>query len=150
MTDAKTSLGLQDVLQSDATQLRRWPHFNKKGKGRGAPLLFYYKCFCLEAVVLPQDHNFNHIYLYQLQNNLFYQDDTVHYATKGEAEDLADIGEAQLPRTTKPKPPQLPTKKQGYNMSLHTNPSELGTSSAKYKKADQATTNDYPKTERVW
>ena len=71
------------------------------------PLLLHDKRFYVEALVLPQDHKLNYLWLRHLQSKLFRTTSTV-YCTTGDGEVHEQAGEAQLPRSS--KPPQLPTE----------------------------------------
>ena len=73
------------------------------------PLLFHDKHFYVEALVLPQDHQLNYLWLDYLQNQLFHTTTTVYYTT-GDGEVHEQVGEAQLPRSS--KPPQLPSEEE--------------------------------------
>ena len=73
------------------------------------PLVFHDKHFYVEALVLPQDHKLNCLWLRYLQSKLFLATTTVYYTT-GDGEVHEQAGEAQLPRSS--KPPQLPTEEE--------------------------------------
>ena len=112
ITDAKqTLLGLQDILQGDLQLTLRDIHSSTiKKDDVEEPLLFHDKHFYVEALVLPQDHQLNYL-LHYLQNKLFHTTTTVYYTT-GEGEVHEQVGEAQLPCSS--KPPQLPTEEDYY------------------------------------
>ena len=111
ITDVKqTLLGLQDLLQGDLQLTLRDIHSSTiKKDDIEEPLLFHDKHFYVEALVLPQDHQLNYLWLHYLQNQLFRTTTTVYYTT-GDGEVQEQVGEAQLPRSS--KPPQLPTEEE--------------------------------------
>ena len=97
ITDVKqTLLGLQDILQGDL-QLTLWDIHSSTIKKNDVeePLLFHDKHFYVEALVLPQDHQLNYLWLHHLQNQLFHTITTVYYTT-GDGEVHEQVGEAQL------------------------------------------------------
>ena len=57
------------------------------------PLLFHDKHFYVEALVLPQDHKLNYLWLHYLQSKLFRTTTTVYYTT-GDREVHEQAGEA--------------------------------------------------------
>ena len=106
----QTLLGLQDLLQGELQLTLRDIHSSTiKKNGIEEPLLFHDKHFYVEALVLPQDHQLNYLWLDYLQNQLFHTTTTVYYTT-GDGEVHEQVGEAQLPRSS--KPPQLPTEEE--------------------------------------
>ena len=111
ITDVKqTLLGLQDILQEDIQLHLHGTDMSTIRKGAvEEPLLFHDKHFYVEALVLPQDHQLNYLWLHYLQNKLFRTTTTVYYTT-GDGEVHEQVGEAQLPRSS--KPPQLPTEEE--------------------------------------
>ena len=111
ITDVKqTLLGLQDLLQGELQLTLRDVHSSTiKKNGIEEPLLFHDKHFYVEALVLPQDHQLNYLWLDYLQNQLFHTTTTVYYTT-GDGEVHEQVREAQLPRSS--KPPQLPTEEE--------------------------------------
>ena len=111
ITDVKqTLLGLQDILQGDIQLNLRDTYTSTIQKGDvEEPLLFHDKHFYVEALVLPQDHKLNCLWLHYLQSKLFRATTTVYYTT-GDGEVHEQAGEAQLPRSS--KPPQLPTEEE--------------------------------------
>ena len=111
ITDVKqTLLGLQDILQGDIQLNLRDTYTSTIQKdGVEEPLLFHDKHFYAEALVLPQDHKLNYLWLHYLQSKLFRTTTTVYYAT-GDGEVHEQAGEAQVPRSS--KPPQLPTEEE--------------------------------------
>ena len=111
ITDVKqTLLGLQDILQGDLQLTLRDIHSPTiKKNDVEEPLLFHDKHFYVEALVLPQDHQLNYLWLHYLQSQLFRTTTTVYYTT-GDGEVHEQVGEAQLPRSS--KPPQLPTEEE--------------------------------------
>ena len=110
-TDVKqTLLGLQDILQGDMQLNLRDTYTSTIQKdGVEEPLLFHDKHFYVEALVLPQDHQLNYLWLHYLQNKLVRATTTVYYTT-GDGEVHEQAGEAQLPRSN--KPPRLPTEEE--------------------------------------
>ena len=111
VTDVKqTLLGLQDLLQGELQLTLRDVHSSTIMKnGIEEPLLFHDKHFYVEALVLPQDHQLNYLWLDYLQNQLFHTTTTVYYTT-GDGGVHEQVGEAQLPRSS--KPPQLPSEEE--------------------------------------
>ena len=98
----KTPLGLQDLLHSGVLLNFRDSRTSTIQKGGvDESLLFRNKHFYLEAL---------DIWLYYLQNNLFYQDNMLHYFTEDGGEEHAQNRETQQPRST--KIPQLPTEEE--------------------------------------
>ena len=79
ITDVKqTLLGLQDILQGDLQLTLRDIHSSTiKKNDVEEPLLFHDKHFYVEALVLPQDHQLNYLWLHYLQNQLFHTTTTV-------------------------------------------------------------------------
>ena len=73
ITDVKqTLLRLQDILQGDIQLTLRDIHSSTiKKDGVEEPLLFHDKHFYVEALVLPQDHQLNYLWLHYLQKKLF-------------------------------------------------------------------------------
>ena len=103
ITDVKqTLLGLQDILQGDIQLKLRDTNTSTIQKGDvEEPLLFHDKHFYVEALVLPQDHKLNYLWLHCLQSKLFRSTTTVYYTT-GDGEEHEQAGEAQLPKSSKP------------------------------------------------
>ena len=98
-TDVKqTLLGLQDILQGDTHLNLRDTYTSTIQKGDvEEPLLFHNKHLYMEALVLPQDHELNYLWLHYLQSKLFRATTTVYY-TAGDGEVHEQAGEAELPR----------------------------------------------------
>ena len=116
ITDVKqTLLGLQDILQGDI-QLNLWDTSTIQKDGVEEPLLFHDKHFYVEALVLPQDHKLNYLWLHYLQSKLFRTTTTVYYTT-GDGEVHEQAGEAQLPRAANHHN-YLPKKKDNYTNSI--------------------------------
>ena len=111
ITDVKqTLLGVQDMLQGNVQLNLRDTYTSTIQKGDvEEPLLFHDKHFYVEALVLPQDHKLNYLWLHYLQSKLFRATMTVYYTT-GDGEVHEQAGEAQRPRSS--KPPQLPTEEE--------------------------------------
>ena len=103
------------------------------------------KHFYVEALVLLQDHQLNYLWLRYLQSKLFRTTTTVYYTT-GEGEVHEQVGEAQLPRSS--KPPQLPTEAERLLHELTHQPYRSWCEVANAQKADQPTTNDNLKTRK--
>ena len=98
----QTLLGLQDILQGDIQLNLRDTYTSTIQKGDvEEPLLFHDKHFYVEALVLPQDHKLNYLWLHYLQSKLFRATTTVYYTTGD--------GEVHEPSS---KPPQLPTEEE--------------------------------------
>ena len=98
----QTLLGLQDMLQGDIQLNLRDTHTSTIQKGDvEEPLLFNDKHFYVEALVLPQDHKLNYLWLHYLQSKLFCNTTTVYYTT-GDREVHEQAGEAQLTKSSKP------------------------------------------------
>ena len=101
---------MHDILQGDIQLNLRDTYTSTIQKGDvEEPLLFHDKHFYVEALVLPQDHKLNDLWLHYLQSELF-RDTTMAYNTTGDGELHEQTGEAQLPRSK--KPPQLPTEEE--------------------------------------